>query len=346
MNLCKTACVAAALTLLAGTPAIAQQEITPKPAQAPGVEVERVTTLMVGDRAPELAISEWVKGDEVTGFEEGKVYVVEFWATWCGPCIKGMPHVSKLQKEYKDKGVTIIGVNIWDDPEKVRPFMEEKGGDEMMEYTVAIEKSIEGERHGEMATNWMKAAGQRGIPSAFIVDQRGFIAWIGHPMQMDDPLKAIVAGEWDIAAAAEEFAEAAKLEAEKAKKAEAVNTLLAPIGKALEAKDYPTAYAAIESAMESELLWENASMLNRIAWEIVDPDADIAERNGELGVKLAERAAELTEHKNPAILDTLAWAYYFAGDKVKAVKTEMKAIALLPEDEKAPYVEALERMKK
>ncbi|VAX42269.1 hypothetical protein MNBD_PLANCTO03-1798, partial [hydrothermal vent metagenome] len=181
---------------------------------------------------------------------------------------------------------------------------------------------------------------------AFIVDQRGFIAWIGHPMRMDEPLKQIVAGEWDIAAAAEKFAEAAKLEAEELKKAEAVNALLAPIGKALEAKDYPAAYAAIESAMDNELLWDSAGSLNRIAWEIVDPDADIAERNGDLGVKLAERAAELTEHKNPAVLDTLAWAYYFAGDKAKAIETEMKAISLLSDEEKAPYVEALERMKK
>ncbi len=341
MKLYRAACVAGALAMLAGAPVMAQNA-TPKPDRAPGIEVERITKLMVGDRAPEMTVAEWVKGDEVTGFEEGKVYVVEFWATWCGPCIASMPHLSTLQKEYKDKGVTIIGMTSKDTRgntlEKVRKMVEAKG--DTMGYTVAWDT--------ERKTNeaFMKAAGQRGIPTSFVIDQRGFVAWIGHPMRMDEPLEQIVAGEWDIKAAAEEFAESAKLEAEQSKKAEAVNTLLAPIGKALEAKDYPAAYTAIESAMDNELLWKNARLLNRIAWEIVDPDADIAERNGDLGIKLAEQAAELTNHKDPAILDTLAWAYYFAGDKVKAVKTEMKAIGMLEGDEKAQYEEALERMKK
>ena len=210
MKLRAAACLA--LALMAGAPAIAQNA-TPKPARAPGVEVERTTKLMVGDLAPELAIGEWVKGDEVTGFEDGKVYVVEFWATWCGPCIGGMPHVSDLQKEYKDKGVTVIGVNIWDEPANVAPFMADRGerngvkqtsGDELMQYTVAIEKKIEGEdptRNGEMAKSWMKAAGQNGIPSAFIVDQKGYVAWIGHPMKMDKPLEEIVKAIYASAAA-------------------------------------------------------------------------------------------------------------------------------------------------
>ncbi len=46
-----------------------------------------------------------VKGDEVKKFEEGKVYIVEFWANWCGPCIVMMPHISELQQQFKDIGV-------------------------------------------------------------------------------------------------------------------------------------------------------------------------------------------------------------------------------------------------
>ncbi|HVU64861.1 MAG TPA: TlpA disulfide reductase family protein [Phycisphaerales bacterium] len=65
--------------------------------------------LIVGDPAPSLSIEKWIKGEPVTSFEKGKVYVVEFWATWCGPCKASMPHITDLQKQYKGK-VTFIGV--------------------------------------------------------------------------------------------------------------------------------------------------------------------------------------------------------------------------------------------
>src|SRR5690606_432472 len=114
---------------------------------------------MTGNKAPKHAISEWVKCDPITKFEKGQVYVVEFWATWCGPCIAGMPHVSELQKEYGDK-VKIIGVNIWDDPANVDPFMKDRGeqqsGDQLMGYRVAIEAKDDDSdvRNGVMAKEW------------------------------------------------------------------------------------------------------------------------------------------------------------------------------------------------
>ncbi|MCA9278710.1 MAG: redoxin family protein [Phycisphaeraceae bacterium] len=182
-------------------------------------------TLTVGDKAPELHLAEFVKGEPITGFESGRVHVVEFWATWCGPCISGMPHLSEVQKEYKEKGVHVMGVNIWDDPKNVEPFMKERdgkpSGDSMMEYTVAIETKDNPDdiRRGLMAKNWMNAAGQTGIPSSFIIDGTGTIAWIGHPTRIDEPLKQIVAGEWNIDTAKQEFEAARIKRAEDRKKA-------------------------------------------------------------------------------------------------------------------------------
>ncbi len=341
------ACLAASLALVAGAPALGQN-VQARPDHAPGVEVERLNKLMVGDRAPELAISEWVKGDEVTGFEEGKVYVVEFWATWCGPCISGMPHVSKLQKEYKDKGVTVIGVNIWDDPENVAPFMKDRDGDKKMQYTVAIEEKIEGEdvRNGVMTRDWMRAAGQNGIPSAFIVDQSGYVAWIGHPMTMDEPLEKIVAGTWDLKAAAAKHVASIKLDAKRNGQQKVIEKLMEPIAEAMEAGEYDVAQKAIVKAIDNEAIWDNDGVLNFIAWNMVDPDSEYPKSDPKLGLKIAQRAAELTEGKSAPVLDTLAWAYYQAGMKDKAVETQTKAIALLTGDAKKQYVESLERMKK
>lgn len=346
MKIGTAATLVAALALGGLSPALAQ-DAKPRPQRAPGVEAERINELMVGDRAPELAISEWVKGEPVTGFEDGKVYVVEFWATWCGPCIAGMPHLSELQKEYKDKGVKIIGVNIWDDTANVEPFMKDRGtdrqgkkqpsGDELMQYTVAIEEKIEGEdpqRNGEMAKNWMRAAGRNGIPSAFIVDQRGYIAWAGHPMQMDEPLEKIVAGQWDLAEAADRAVAEAR--------AQKVQTEMVA---AFQSGDMDKATRLAGQLMEGPG-WDQPGLLNFIAWSIVDPDAEMERRDTALALKAAERAAELTEHKDAAILDTLAWAYYHAGQKEKALATQKKAVAAAPESQRANYEASLERMKK
>jgi thiol-disulfide isomerase/thioredoxin len=71
-------------------------------------------TLSVGDDAPALEISKWAKGEKVDRLEKDRTYVVEFWATWCGPCRTSIPHLTQLQKNYKDKGVQFIGVSVWE----------------------------------------------------------------------------------------------------------------------------------------------------------------------------------------------------------------------------------------
>ena len=81
-----------------------------------------------------------------------------------------------------------------------------------------------------------------------------------------------------------------------------------------------------------------------MAWSISDPDAKIENRDAKLAVKMAERASELAKGKDAAILDTLAWAYYHAGDKAKAIETETKALGMVSGEEKAQYEAALKRM--
>lgn len=131
--------------------------------------------LEVGSKAPAISATKWVKGKEVKSFEKGKVYVVEFWATWCGPCIKNIPHLTEIQKTYSD--ITVIGMAASEqdkDSKKVEEFVKGKGDE--MNYTVAFDNGS-----GKMSENWMRAAGQNGIPCAFVVDGEGKIAFIGHP---------------------------------------------------------------------------------------------------------------------------------------------------------------------
>jgi len=141
----------------------------------------------LGDKAASLDGIKYIKGDPVS-FEEGKVYVVEFWATWCPPCRTSIPHLTEVQKKYKDKGVTVIGITNEKDIEKVKTFVTEQG--DKMDYTVAVDA----ER--KVSEGYMKAYAQRGIPAAFIVDKKGNVAWVGHPMgKLDEELNKAVSGE-------------------------------------------------------------------------------------------------------------------------------------------------------
>jgi thiol-disulfide isomerase/thioredoxin len=160
--------------------------------------------LAPGMPAPPLVSGEFIQGEPVKEFEKDKVYVVEFWATWCGPCVATIPHVNDLQKKFADKGLVVIGQNVWErDTSKVKPFVEKMG--EKMTYRVAMDDKSDGGK-GKMAETWMQAAGQKGIPSAFVVDKKGSIAWIGHPARLNEELLGqIIDGTFDPAAYAEKM---------------------------------------------------------------------------------------------------------------------------------------------
>ncbi|MGE0610334.1 MAG: TlpA family protein disulfide reductase [Pirellulales bacterium] len=167
-----------------------------------------------GDLAPPLAVEAFVRGQPLESFESGTVYVVEFWATWCEPCLETIPHLSRLQRRYP--AVDFVGVSTDEDIDDVRPFV--RGMGHKMNYRVAVEARSSDEDEGRMSRDWLEAFGIEEIPTAFIVDGQGRVAWTGHPADLEKPLAAIVSGDWDIAveAAAREARLAAAQLAEEA----------------------------------------------------------------------------------------------------------------------------------
>ena len=121
----------------------------------------------IGKELPALGVEYLGTAPEL----KGKPAVVEFWATWCPPCRKSIPHLNELNKKFKDKGLVIIGVSD-EDQKKVEDFRKTTP----MEYHVAIDKK------GELSQKF----GIRGIPHAFIVGKDGKIIWEGHPMSLKE----------------------------------------------------------------------------------------------------------------------------------------------------------------
>ena len=257
----------------------------------------------LGQPAPELNITEWIKGKAVR-FDQGKgknLYVVEFWATWCGPCRVSIPHLTEMQKKFADQGVVFIGVS--DEPaDTVKPFVEKMG--DKMEYVVAIDparKTHEG---------YMKAFGVGGIPHAFLVDKAGVIAWHGHPMAgLEKAIEEMLAGTYDI--------EGAKKAAAAEQLVPKYFALVASAGKDPEAAELGNRIVTDGA--------KNPGLLNEFAWTILT-DKRVKDRDLNLALQAAKMAHQTTAGKDAAITDTYARALFDTGKKADAIKMQKQAI--------------------
>lgn len=126
--------------------------------------------------APEVTATTWINTE---GFKladnKDKIVVVEFWATWCPPCRKSIPHLKTLHDTYKDQGVVIVSLS--DEPAETINEFNKKAG---MDWIVGAGSSS-GREYGVS-----------GIPAAYVVVD-GKIVWNGHPMGgLDEKIKQLV----------------------------------------------------------------------------------------------------------------------------------------------------------
>ena len=142
-----------------------------------GFAAPKEPTLNVGDKAPTKLPSGWIKGDRVSALDPKKTYVIEFWATWCGPCVASIPHLAELQAKLKPDGVQVISIHVTNGVEAADAYV--RKNTKQMEYTVAKDTN------GAMGKAWMEAAGKNGIPCSFVVTG-GKVAYIGHPASLTD----------------------------------------------------------------------------------------------------------------------------------------------------------------
>jgi thiol-disulfide isomerase/thioredoxin len=120
-----------------------------------------------GGKLPALGLNYLGKQPDLAG----KPLLVEFWATWCPPCRKSIPHLNEIYSKYKGQGLQIVGITD-EDEATVKKFLKQIP----MDYNVAINtpRSI------------YEQFGIEAIPTAFLVDKSGKIVWTGHPMELSE----------------------------------------------------------------------------------------------------------------------------------------------------------------
>ena len=92
-------------------------------------------TLNVGDKAPKFEGKvNWLKGEPVNQFKQGQVYVIDFWATWCGPCKVEIPYFIEFNTTYGEQGLQVLGFDVDDEIPALTEYAERMG----MNYPILI----------------------------------------------------------------------------------------------------------------------------------------------------------------------------------------------------------------
>lgn len=136
----------------------------------------------IGDAPPELVAEDWINTDGPLTLDalRGDVVVVEFWATWCSPCVAGIPHLNELHEKDKADGLRIVSFTN-QSRSHVEEFMKEKP----MHYALGTGSELS------------RRYGVTSIPYAFVVGRDGVLRWHGHPGsdRFDREIEAALAEE-------------------------------------------------------------------------------------------------------------------------------------------------------
>lgn len=273
------------------------------------LQLHAAADLAIGSEAPPVSVKQWVNGGPIDmAAGKGKnIYVVEFWATWCGPCREAIPHLSELQKKYKERGVVFMGLTD-EAPSVVKGFMQKMGA--KMDYAVGIDE------RDQTFKRYMAPFDQDGIPHAFIVDKDGQLVWHGHPMgSLDKALEELLSGKFNLEQVKQndritkmqlEYIELVNAPATRDRATELGNTIISELGK-------------------------NVGGLNAFAWRILT-DRRLKHHDAALALRASKQAYELGGTKDASIVDTYARALFESGQKEAAIEQQKAAIALAKEE--------------
>lgn len=369
-------CVIAAAAEPAPTPPDAPAAAAPAPAPAPAPAAtapapsararppfRRVEPpVYPGARVAFPALESWVKGAPRSGFEPGKVYVFDFFATNCSHCKEYAPLITRLARDYAAKGLEFVAIT--DEPEdRVRAWLAQPGKVDEVPYSVAVDTD-----RSALAT--LQAGTFRSFNPRFFVMRDGMLLWHGHPKEAEPVLAAVVAGAWDPSTVKEQFV----LESVVARAKNYLDT----VAKDCDATgDWTPMFAALDSvraavperagqydaqrfvimiglagltdegyAFGREAAKRHAADMQtqRSLARAVLQSPYVRRRDVGFGLELALAADALAKGEDARAADTVALGWFSKGDRAKAIEHGERAVRLEKDPKmRAQYETALAR---
>lgn len=167
--------------LLSGVIAIAAGEFPDNWTWDEKPEHRAAHAALEGKPMPAFHVKDWINGGITAAAIKGKVVVVDLYATWCGPCMKAIPHNNELFKKYKQQGLVIIGVCTSDKGQEIFAANARQYG---IQYPAARDPDLKTE----------KAWSAQYYPTYAVVDRKGIVRVVGlQPGRVEDVVKKLLA---------------------------------------------------------------------------------------------------------------------------------------------------------
>lgn len=313
----------------------------------------------IGDKTPAVNVARWIteKPPTLPGEKgaEQHVFLVEFWATWCPPCLKSIPHLAELQKKHRKAGLLILGISN-EEPKTIEAFIKSKmkmpyfvGNDDDMKTTSAWTDDIQT------------------IPHAFLVNKSGIVVWSGNPLDMDvmdKVIEQVLTGKYDLeaaksAAATEEKFKTLLMELNAARTTQNEEDIFKILDRMIALRphalhpylikreslrefDRESEIAALEAKIEAAFKDDDSAL--RLIVQI-EQNKDLTQRNPGLMLRCVLRANKLSQGRDPDTLAALAYVQCELGMVDAAIESQTEAVALGSEDMVPYYKKTLDYFK-
>jgi peroxiredoxin/outer membrane lipoprotein-sorting protein len=143
-------------------------------------EHSALSSTMIGMAAPDFTLPDTTGKQVSLSALRGKVVLLDFWASWCGPCRQAMPEIEKLQSDFGDQGLVVLGLNSGESAEHVTQFAKQQG------YTITLLVGAEPDTTGKYFLS--------AYPTTLLVDRQGHIVYRSEGNQGLDQLRTAVQG--------------------------------------------------------------------------------------------------------------------------------------------------------
>ena len=133
---------------------------------------------LIGTVTEDIAVTHYLQNQPADTAIQSKFKVIEFWATWCAPCIKAVPHLNKLQEKFKDENIVFLSVT-YESPAKTEATLQK------VKFETVVATDTTSRLHTQLK---IRDKGTMVVPRTVLIDNQNRIVWYGYPTQLTESL--------------------------------------------------------------------------------------------------------------------------------------------------------------